>query len=69
MFEKTKKIGEKKTGSTRKGKSCNDKQRGRKLLKRLVPKTIQQMLKKWKLGKLLTTPNHESLLKLLITKS
>ena len=45
-IDKTKKIGEKKTGSRRKGNSCNDKKRGSKLLKTLVPKRIQQTLKK-----------------------
>ena len=31
MMEKTKKIGEKKTGSKRKGNSCNDKKMGSKI--------------------------------------
>ena len=61
MMEKTKKIGEKKTGSKRKGNLCNDKKRGSKLLKKLIPQRIQQTLKKWKLKNLQTTPDHEGL--------
>ena len=60
-IEKTKKIGEKKTESKRKGNSSNDKKRGGKLLKKLIPERIQQTLKKWKLKNLQTTPDHEGL--------
>ena len=60
-LEITKKIGEKKTGSERKGNLSNDKKRGSKLFKKLIPKRIQQTLKKWKLGNLQTTPDHEGL--------
>ena len=60
-IEITKKIGEKKTESKRKGNSCNDKKRGSKLLKNVIPKRITQTLKKWELGNLQTTPDHEGL--------
>ena len=60
-LEITKKIGKKKSGSKRKGNSCNDKKRGSKFLKSMIPKRIQQVLKKWKLGNLQTTPDHEGL--------
>ena len=61
-IEKTKKIGEKKTGRVR-GKETRVMIRKGvvNLKKKKILKRIQQTLKKWKLGNLQTMPDHEGL--------